>query len=79
MPGDVDTPPLKGRRRRRIIFSFSLPWDCDELRPSLQAFTIPTESHLNNFPYTLDTMFDPVYGIGIGLDELCACGVCGVR
>lgn len=55
------------------IFSFSLPWLRDELKPSLQAFNAPARVIEITLPDTLDTVFDPVWEIGIGLDELCAC------
>lgn len=40
------------------------------LRPSIQAFTALARVIEITFPNTLDTVFDPVYEIGIGLDEL---------
>lgn len=40
------------------------------LRPSLQAFTALARVIEITFPNTPDTMFDPIYEIGIGLDEL---------
>lgn len=45
------------------------------MRPNPQAFTVLAPVTEITFPDTLDTMFDPVYEIGIGLDELCACSV----